>query len=172
MKHTQRRALALLLTLAAVFTVIQGAHSIRAQNATPEASPVTETDLIATGGQIFNSVCIACHQANGAGVEGVYPKLAGDPFVTLEDPAPVVQTLLTGRGGMPIFAGIYNDEQIAGVVSYIRTSLPGNNASAVSPEYVQQIRNQLAATPVPETAATPGGISGQNPEGPAGTPTP
>jgi mono/diheme cytochrome c family protein len=173
MKQTHRRALALFFVVIATAAVVHGPQLIRAQDSTPATapSPVAEADLIATGEKIFNSVCIACHQAGGKGVEGIYPALAGDPFVTLDDPGPMVKTLLTGRGGMPIFGGIYNNEQIAAVVSYVRTSF-GNNASTVSPEFVQQMRDQLAATPLPETEATSGGVSGQHPESPAGTPTP
>jgi mono/diheme cytochrome c family protein len=173
MKQTHRRALTLMFVALATVAVVQGPHLIRAQDSTPAtgASPVGQTDLIANGEQIFNSVCIACHQAGGKGVAGIYPALAGDPLVTLDDPGPMVRTLLTGRGGMPTFGGIYSNEQIAAVVSYVRTSF-GNNASTVKPEFVQQMRDQLAATPLPSTEATPGGSSGQHPESPAGTPTP
>jgi cytochrome c6 len=159
MKQPQRRALALLLVAAVAVIVIQG--SIRAQDATPSsgASPVGEADLLATGEQIFNSVCIACHQAEGAGIEGIYPALAGNPLVTLDDPTVVISTVLTGRGGMPTFAGIYDDEQIAGVISYIRGSF-GNTASPVTPEQVAAIRASIfgggeEATPVPSEGEVP-----------------
>jgi cytochrome c6 len=173
MKQTHRRALTLIFVALATVAVVHGPQMIRAQDSTPAtgASPVGEANLIATGEKIYNSVCIACHQPGGKGVEGIYPALAGDPLVTLDDPGPMVRTLLTGRGGMPIFGGIYDNEQIAAAVSYVRTSF-GNDASAVTPEFVQQMRDDLAATPLPATEATPGGVSGQHPESPAGTPTP
>jgi cytochrome c6 len=159
MNHARLRALALLVAAVAV-VFVQG---IRAQDATPSpgASPVGETDLMTTGDTIFNSVCIACHQAGGKGVEGIYPALAGDPLVTLDDPTVVIQTVLTGRGGMPTFAGIYNDEQLAGVITYIRGSF-GNTASPVTPEQVAAVRASLYPKPSPE--ASPAQGEGEVPE--------
>lgn len=138
--------------------------------ATPEpaASPAAGDDaaLIQMGEEIYTGVCIACHQAAGRGIEGIYPALAGNPFVTLEDPRPVVETVLYGRGGMPRFGGIYSDEQIAGVVSYIRNAW-GNRASVVTPDYVAQVRAEVEAGP----EATPVSPSeGQQPEAAGATP--
>ena len=88
--------------------------------------------------------------------------MAGNPLVTIEDPTVVIQTLLTGRGGMPTFAGIYDDEQRAGVITYIRGSF-GNTASPVTPEQVASARASLFGGGAPE--ATPGEDEGQDPEG-------
>jgi cytochrome c6 len=161
MNQPQRRALALLLVAAATVVIVQG--KITAQDATPSpgASTIGEADLMTTGADIFGSVCIACHQAGGKGVEGIYPALAGNPLVTLDDPTVVIQTVLTGRGGMPTFAGIYDDEQLAGVITYIRGSF-GNTASPVTPEQVAAVRFSLfgggeAATPVASPSPDTGG---------------
>ena len=128
-------------------TLIQEAGTPDAA-ATPEAAA-----LVARGAEIYNSTCVACHQAEGAGVEGYYPALAGNPFVTLEDPTEPIRTVLQGRGGMPQFRTIYSDEEIAGVLTYVRQSW-GNDAGPVSPEQVAAVRVEVVTVQTPE-AGTP-----------------
>ena len=160
MSHTRQRQLALLAiaTLALLAVVVPGLGV--AQEASPEVAAPSEAELIAQGEQIYTSICVSCHRPEGAGVmrEGIggIPALAGNPFVTIEDPRPVVQTVLNGRAGMPSFRG-FSDEQIAGVVSYIRQAW-GNQASAVDPAVVAEVREQFSAPP-PEQA-TPIGWTG------------
>lgn len=135
----------------------------QAQDATPAP---TEDELIAQGEEIYNSVCIACHQPGGKGVGNIFPALNGNPLVTLEDPSYPITTVLNGRGGMPRFAGTYDDTQIASIVTYVRQAWD-NDAGAVSPDQVAAIRNpELAATPV--ATATP---EGQMPSDAAGEST-
>ena len=82
------------------------------------------------GATIFKQNCAACHQAQGQGVPGAFPALAGDAFV-LGDPKAVAHVLLNGRGGMPNFREDLNNEQIAAVLSYVRASW-GNHAPPLS----------------------------------------
>ncbi len=49
------------------------------------------------GAQIFQQNCAACHQANGAGVPGAFPPLAGNPHAS--DPAYVTDVIRNGRQG-------------------------------------------------------------------------
>jgi mono/diheme cytochrome c family protein len=39
-------------------------------------------DTAAAGQKIYAANCSACHGANGAGVPGAFPPLAGNPMVT------------------------------------------------------------------------------------------
>lgn len=78
------------------------------------------------GAAIFKQNCAACHQAQGQGVPGAFPALAGNPFVQ-GDPKAVAHVLLNGRGGMPNFREDLSNEQIAAVLSYVRSSF-GNRA--------------------------------------------
>ena len=97
------------------------------------------------GAPIFAANCAACHQATGKGIPGAFPALAGDKFVT-GDPAKPVAVLLNGRGGMPTFRDVLDDGQIAGVLSYVRSSW-GNKASAVDPQLVAKLRGVKMAAP-------------------------
>jgi mono/diheme cytochrome c family protein len=127
-----------------------------AQDAAPA---MTEQQLIEEGERIYTNVCIACHQPDGKGIEGIYLPLNGNPLVTSEDPTYLISTVLTGRGGMPPFEGIYSDEEIAAITSFVRQNWE-NEAPAVSVEQVAAIRADLEATPAPD--ATP---YGQRPSG-------
>jgi mono/diheme cytochrome c family protein len=146
-----------LIFLVAVTIVGAGASVPLLGNAQDEAP--TEEQLIQQGESIYSNVCIACHQPDGMGIPGIYPALNGNPLITLEDPTYFISTVLTGRGGMPPFEGIYSDEEIAGVVSFVRANWE-NAAPAVSPDQVAAIRADIEGTPVPE--ATP---YGQRPAG-------
>jgi len=121
-------------------------------------APVTTA---ATGGA-YATVCQSCHQADGKGLPGAFPPLAGSSWVT-GDPETPVRIVLLGLSGeievngtkfnavMPPPAGI-SDEQIAEAVSHARTSF-GNSASKVDAAFVKQVRESLAGRTNPWTAA-------------------
>lgn len=96
------------------------------------------------GAQVFTSNCAACHGARGEG--GVGPKLAGGEakltFPNVQDQIDWVHTgsgphkgqpygdpnrpggqHIAASGGMPAFAGVLTDTQIADVVAYERDNL-------------------------------------------------
>ena len=97
------------------------------------------------GAGLFANNCSACHQAHGEGIEGAFPKLAGNSFAQ-GDPKAVAATLLNGRGGMPSFKDQLKDDELSAVISFVRSSW-GNTAPAIPPEIFTEIRN--GATPVP-----------------------
>jgi mono/diheme cytochrome c family protein len=81
------------------------------------------------GASLFQENCSACHQPTGQGIPGAFPALAGNPFVV--GPAdPVAVTVLNGRGGMPTFKEDLTDEQIATVLTYVRSAW-GNKAPPI-----------------------------------------
>ncbi len=96
----------------------------------------------ASGSSIFMSNCASCHGANGEGVAGTFPPLASNPAVT-GNPATVIHIVkygLTGKidvagkpfdGMMPAWSPQLHDEDIASVLSYVRSSW-GNHGSAVT----------------------------------------
>lgn len=145
------------LGVLAMLTLVIGVPLIvTAQDATPAASPAAEP-LLARGEEIYNTVCIACHQPDGKGIEGIYLPLAGNPAVTLEDPTYLITVILNGRGGMPRFDSTYSDEEIAAIATFVRQNWE-NEASAVSAEQVAAVRASFEA-PAVETP------EGQEPAG-------
>jgi mono/diheme cytochrome c family protein len=102
------------------------------------------------GAALYASLCVACHQANGQGLPGVFPPLAGSEWVQGKD-STTSAILLHGingaltvkgstyNGAMPAFKDQLSDEQIAAVLTHVRSQW-GNQAAPVSAETVAQAR--------------------------------
>jgi mono/diheme cytochrome c family protein len=91
---------------------------------------------VARGKEVYAENCSACHQPDGRGYDNVYPNLAGNPIVRLEEPDPVIDIVTRGRGSMPSFAEQLPDHQLAAVITYIRAAW-GNDRPAVGPSEVK-----------------------------------
>lgn len=107
------------------------------------------------GRQVYTTTCQACHQATGQGLPGVFPPLAGTPWVTGDANIPVQIVLhgLTGpievagttyNGAMPGFGGQLSDAQIAAVLTFIRSEW-GNSSPAVDEATVKEARAATAS---------------------------
>jgi mono/diheme cytochrome c family protein len=103
------------------------------------------------GREIYMKYCLACHQAPGSGVSGMYPTLQKTDWVN-GDKSRLISLLLNGQQGEitvngQVFRGIMpthqylTDEQIADVLTYVRSNF-GNTANAVLPEEVASIRQK------------------------------
>lgn len=102
------------------------------------------------GAQVFAANCQACHQASGKGLPGVFPPLANSSWVT-GDPLVVSHILLHGMtgkidvagttydGAMPPFGAQLKDEELAAVLTHIRSQW-GNTAAAVSTAQITAAR--------------------------------
>jgi mono/diheme cytochrome c family protein len=113
------------------------------------------------GEQTFTTVCAACHQANGKGLPGAFPSLAGSDWVTA-DPETPIRIVIAGLSGpikvagadfnsmMPPPPGL-DDEKIAQVLTYVRKSF-GNTAGAVTKDQVSAVRASLGGRSNPFTA--------------------
>jgi mono/diheme cytochrome c family protein len=95
------------------------------------------------GTQLYERHCAQCHGDAGKGVARAYPPLAGNRAVVLDPPANVIRIVYAGGFppatagnprpfGMPPFATVLSEAEIAEVVSYIRTAW-GNAGSRVTP---------------------------------------
>ena len=93
------------------------------------------------GKALFMKNCAACHQATGKGIPGAFPALAGNKFVQGKG-ADVATVLLKGRGGMPDFSDSLSDQEIATVLSFVRSNW-GNQASPLSEPEVLALRDAL-----------------------------
>jgi len=87
---------------------------------------------VARGKEVYAENCSACHQPDGRGYDGIYPNLAGNPIVRLEDPSPVIEIVTRGRGAMPSFAEQLPNHKLAAVITYIRSAW-GNDERGIRP---------------------------------------
>jgi mono/diheme cytochrome c family protein len=126
----------------------KGSQSTAAASASAAAAqnPASASD----GAVVYIATCSSCHQADGEGIAGAFPPLAGNPTVS-GNPVAVIAIVkggLEGRlvvngqsysGIMPRWRGVLSDEQIAAVISYVRSSWK-NNAPGVSVSDVQAVK--------------------------------
>jgi mono/diheme cytochrome c family protein len=100
------------------------------------------------GELLYLSNCLACHQKNGEGVNGLQPPLAGTP-VTIGDADELLGWVMFGKrpaalprgqfgGVMPQFAYL-SDADLAALLTHVRSRF-GNQAPPVTPEMVARAR--------------------------------
>jgi glucose/arabinose dehydrogenase/cytochrome c5 len=113
------------------------------------APPPTAAADAARGAQLYEQACAPCHMADGSGVPGLQPALAGSALVTGE-PATLVTLLLRGPdaalpAGRPAYSNrmppyaFWSDADVAAVLTHMRQSF-GNRAAPVSPAEVAALR--------------------------------
>jgi mono/diheme cytochrome c family protein len=119
-----------------------------AAGAEPAAAPLTaaEQKRFEEGKGVYTTLCVACHNENGEGRDKLGPSLIGSPFV-LSQPHVPMRILLNGKEGpvglMPPLGTTLSDDQIAGVLTFVRRSW-GNQGSAVDPAGVADVRKQTS----------------------------
>lgn len=92
------------------------------------------------GEEVYKYICQSCHMADAKGGQGAgqIPALANNP--KLAAPGYPIFMVLNGRGAMPWFNDALTSEQIAGVVTYIRTHFGNSFAAPVTAAEVNQMR--------------------------------
>lgn len=98
----------------------------------------SKVELMTRGEEVYNLSCAACHQANGQGIPGAFPALAGSPLMNAE-PEAHIDIVLKGSSGtaMQAFAEQLSVSDLAAVITYERNSW-GNQGSVVKPQQIQQ----------------------------------
>lgn len=103
-----------------------------------------------SGAAIYASLCLACHQATGKGLPGVFPPLAGSEWV-LGQERTLIAILLHGingpievagqpySGAMPSFGAQLSDAELASLLTHLRTQW-GHQAAKVSASQVAEVR--------------------------------
>jgi mono/diheme cytochrome c family protein len=102
------------------------------------------------GAKIYDKHCKSCHGGSGQGLAPVYPPLANNQAINMEFSVNPVRMVLFGGFppstrlnprpfGMPPFAYLLTDQEVADVVTYMRQSW-GNRATAVSGADVAKYR--------------------------------
>ncbi len=149
---------------------------------TPVGPSVDVDALIAQGKTVYETYCLACHQANGEGLPAAFPALAGSEWVLEEGPGRIIRAVLQGLQGpievkgqafnsvMVAWRAQLSDDDVASVLTYIRQEW-GNDAGYVTPDQVASVWSSvsgrgeeawtadelLALDPAVETAGASGG---------------
>ncbi len=125
-------------------------------NAAPAATPLTaeEQQRFAAGREVYQTLCVACHQPDGRGREQLAPPLVGSDLAL--GPAGIAARIVLGgkegpTGLMPPLGASLTDEQVAAALTYVRREW-GHTASAVNPTTVKDVRAQSTGRTRPWTA--------------------
>ena len=120
-----------------------------------ETASAVAAESMERGQAVFSANCAACHQADGKGLAGAFPPLAGSDFLA-GNRSEVLATALFGRSGpitvngadfngvMPSM-GYLTDQQLADVLTFVFGSW-GNSGAAVSVGEVAELRAELGQT--------------------------
>ncbi len=94
------------------------------------------------GEALYRTSCQGCHMADGEGAEGAgtYPPLAGNPKLVSRHY--MIGVLTTGLHGMPAFGDQMDDEQIASVVNFVRSSFGNAFPDEATPKDVRALRGR------------------------------
>ncbi len=133
------------LLLVAVYLIAQTKPKAANQGGADKAS-------IERGKKVYETYCLACHQADGSGVPGLNPPLTKTKWV-LGDKKQLITIILKGMDEpIEVDGEEYNnvmashaflkDEDVADVLNYVRNNF-GNKASGVTPAEVKAVRATL-----------------------------
>ena len=137
-----------------------------AQDIKPEDLPASAE----RGKVLYMTTCVACHQPNGLGLPGAFPPFDGSEYV-VGDARRLVAIVTKGLTG-PItvkgakFPGVipliavdtqfpqYKDNQkLADVLNFIRTSWSNKADKAITPDFIQKVRDEFKDRTMPWTEA-------------------
>ncbi len=89
-------------------------------------------ELMATGERVYQGWCVACHQASGNGLPGIFPAIRGSQLV-LNDRRAHIDIIVNGKPGtaMQAFGKQLSLKELAAVITYTRNAFDNNTGDAV-----------------------------------------
>jgi nitrite reductase (NO-forming) len=126
-------------------------NAVTTATAAAQNGTLTLQEQIKAGEQLFTGTCSVCHQANGAGIPGVFPPLAKSDFLAA-DPHRAIGIPLHGLTGKVTVNGTeydsvmppmnqLNDDEIANILTFVLNSW-GNPGGKISTDDVKRVRAQ------------------------------
>jgi mono/diheme cytochrome c family protein len=120
----------------------------------PASSKVSSAEsslLMILGASVYDKQCAVCHGPEGRGMPPQYPPLASNQSIQMASAVNPIRMVLNGGFppgtfgnlkpyGMPPFAQVLSDDEVAAVVTYIRTSW-GNLGAPVSARNANALRS-------------------------------
>ena len=104
----------------------------------------SRTELVATGKSVYEANCMSCHQAEGQGIPGMFPAIAGSDIATGSIDKHV-DTVMNGIDStmMSAFSGVLSDADIAAVITYQRNAFGNGTGDVVQPVHVKSLREGM-----------------------------
>lgn len=104
----------------------------------------TFDELYARGEKIYNSACVACHQANGQGIPGTFPAIAGSKIATgpMDGHMSMVVNGSPSNPAMQAFGAQLSEVDLAAVITYQRSAFGNNMGDTVQPIDILNFKNK------------------------------
>ncbi len=116
--------------------------ALKSKNASSDKD-FTMDELRAKGEGVYKANCLACHQANGQGIKGVFPAIDGSPLANLKENIPAhIHQVIYGKGVMPAFGEQLSDTDIASVVTFVRNNWGNKTGHIIQPKDVVAARKK------------------------------
>lgn len=108
-----------------------------------EVKEMSYDELYALGEKVYNTNCLACHQATGLGMPPVFPALKGSEIATQKERInDHINVVMHGKAGTAMAA--YKDQltvtEIAAVVTYERNAWENNSGDTITPAQVDALK--------------------------------
>jgi len=141
-----------LLPIIIVIMILASCGGENTSNTNQTTSPITaDNSPYAAGKAVYQKTCITCHQADGKGMQGAFPPLAGSDYL-LKDKYRAIRQVIKGSMNKITVNGIdyqgvmtpqvLNDSDLANVLNYVYHSF-GNNGFTVSLAEVKLVRDTI-----------------------------
>jgi len=119
----------------------------------PSSARLVQPAGLESGRRTYEKQCAVCHGGEGKGYPPHFPPLAGNQSITMSSPVNSIRMVLNGGYapgtvrnkrpyGMPPFAHVLNDDDVAAVVTYIRVAW-NNTGTPVSAAQANELRKVL-----------------------------
>jgi mono/diheme cytochrome c family protein len=119
------------------------------------------------GKAVYMVTCMACHQPTGLGIPGAFPPFDGSEWV-VGDTKRLVALVIKGYAGPITVKGVnYNNiliavdtqfpqlkenAKLADVLNYIRTAWSNKADTAITPDFIQKVRDEFKDRTTPWNA--------------------
>ena len=119
----------------------------------PDSARLVAPHAMELGRHVYAKQCAVCHGDEGKGQPPLYPPLAGNQSIVMASPVNSIRMVLNGGyppgtaknprpHGMPPFAQLLKDDEVAAVLTYVRVAW-GNLGTPVTPAQANELRKAL-----------------------------
>ena len=99
-------------------------------------------ELVSAGERVYQANCMSCHQAEGQGIPGMFPAIAGSAVATgsIDEH---ISTVMKGVEGtmMSQFSEVLSDSDLAAVITYQRNAFGNGTGDTLQPAHIKSLRN-------------------------------
>jgi mono/diheme cytochrome c family protein len=124
---TQHPALSTLFIVALIFLIVSFLYAQENGNVPPKLNPYTgNAEAIAEGQELYKQLnCYGCHGMRGGG--GMGPNLTDQIWQTGDgSDANLLAQIQEGRGKMPAYKDVIDDDQAWKIIAFVRTLYKGD----------------------------------------------